>query len=68
MKVWKIIFLSKGVIFRFHVSFPGSKPFLELESQTPQEAVNPTGQKLSFCLPVNTANEHQEMALPKSFC
>ena len=25
MKVWKIIFLFKGVIFRFHVSFLGSR-------------------------------------------
>ncbi len=30
MEVWKMIFLFKGVIFRFHVSFRGSKWILTL--------------------------------------
>ena len=34
MKVWKILFLFKWVIFRFHVSFPRGMSYLEEEKKT----------------------------------
>ena len=39
MKVWKMFFLFKWVIFRFHVSFPGCRieVYLVKSSEIPQE-------------------------------
>ena len=36
MEVWKIIFLSKWVICRFHVNFPGCSDFLGPDSNAPR--------------------------------
>ena len=63
MEVWKIIFLSKWVICRFHVNLPGGKSVIFFQALTFGELVFPEGRsgrdsRFGRCLQGEVARWH----------